>query len=141
MSYQNTLVDLLFVSTVNIPNLNLRPCLEVAYILFLTNETNKMKQTKKVKCWCCSPPQKVKERRNGKAKNGKNGCPIMSSMVNAWMLTKYNTTSHAKIYKSNKIVFPSWRLLSCLFFRLDISKVLHYISILKLTYWKAMSMW
>ena len=29
--YHNTLVDLIFVRTVNIPNLNLLPCFEVAY--------------------------------------------------------------------------------------------------------------
>ena len=30
MSYHNTLVDIIFVSTVNIPNLRLLPCPEVA---------------------------------------------------------------------------------------------------------------
>ena len=39
-SYHNTLVDLMFVSTVNKPNLSLLPCLEVAITFFWTHETN-----------------------------------------------------------------------------------------------------
>ena len=40
-TYYNNLIDLIFVRTVNIPNLNFLPCLEVAYIFFWQNVRSK----------------------------------------------------------------------------------------------------
>ena len=42
-----TMVDLIFVTTVNIPNLNLLPCLEVVKTIFWTH-----RRTEKVTYWC-----------------------------------------------------------------------------------------
>ena len=63
-SYHNILVDLIFImSTFNIPNLSLLPCLQVASnFLDTTNTRTKRlkgnKRTHKAKCWWCSAPQK-----------------------------------------------------------------------------------
>ena len=43
-TYHNSLVDLLFVSTVNIPNISLLPCIEVALNFFWTKWSKRMKQ-------------------------------------------------------------------------------------------------
>ena len=51
-TYHNTLVDLIFVRTVNIPNISLLPCLEVANFFFM-KRTNEWTDKPYIEAACC----------------------------------------------------------------------------------------